>query len=94
MPQPILDARPTLGTFMRRSLLLLASCLFGAAACAPDSTPVRSIAPGEPSLIVNGAFDLEHGRAVIRDGELTVVLPKRPDRRGQPHRIAVESQSA
>jgi len=43
---------------------------------------------------INGAFDLEHGRAVIRDGELTVVLPKRPDRRGQPHRIAVESQSA
>ena len=43
---------------------------------------------------VNGAFDLEQGRAVIRNGELTVVLPKRPDRRGQPHRIAVESQPA
>jgi len=43
---------------------------------------------------INGAFDLEQGRAVIRNGELTVVLPKRPDRRGQPHRIAVESQPA
>ena len=78
MPQPILDARPTLGTFMRRSLLLLASCLFGAAACAPDSTPVRSIAPGEPSLIVNGAFDLTNTYANVgalivkrkRDGQL------------------------
>jgi len=43
---------------------------------------------------INGAFDLEQGRAVIRDGELTIVVPKRPDRRGQPHRIAVESQPA
>ena len=41
---------------------------------------------------VNGAFDLEGSRAVIRDGELTIVLPKRADRRGQPHRIPIEPQ--
>jgi HSP20 family protein len=41
---------------------------------------------------VNGAFDLARGRAVIRDGELTIVLPKRADRRGQPFRIAIETQ--
>jgi len=36
-----------------------------------------------------GAFDLQQGRATVRDGELTVVLPKLIDRRGQGHRIPV-----
>ena len=40
---------------------------------------------------VNGAFDVEGGRATIRDGELIVLLPKRADRRGRPHRIPVET---
>jgi HSP20 family protein len=39
---------------------------------------------------VNGAFDLQAGRAVIREGELTIVLPKRADRRGRPYRIPIE----
>jgi HSP20 family protein len=39
---------------------------------------------------VNGAFDLQAGRAVIREGELTILLPKRPDRRGRPYRIPIE----
>jgi HSP20 family protein len=39
---------------------------------------------------VNGAFDLELSRAVLREGELTIVLPKRADRRGQPYRIHIE----
>jgi len=43
---------------------------------------------------VTGAFDLTAGRAEIRDGELTIVLPKRPDRRGRAHPIAIDSQSA
>ena len=43
---------------------------------------------------VTGAFDLTAGRAEIRDGELTIVLPKRPDRRGRPHPIAIDSQPA
>jgi HSP20 family protein len=38
---------------------------------------------------VNGAFDVHAGQATIRDGELTVVLPKRSDRRGRPHRIQI-----
>jgi HSP20 family protein len=41
---------------------------------------------------VNGAFDLQGGRAVMREGELTIVLPKRADRRGRPYRIPLEPQ--
>jgi HSP20 family protein len=40
---------------------------------------------------LNGAFDVEAGRATIRNGELTIVLPKRADRRGRAHRIQVET---
>jgi HSP20 family protein len=36
-----------------------------------------------------GAFDIQQARASVRDGELTVVLPKLIDRRGQGHRIPV-----
>ena len=38
---------------------------------------------------LNGAFDIAAARATIRDGELTVHLPKRLDRRGQGHRIPI-----
>jgi HSP20 family protein len=38
---------------------------------------------------VNGAFDVERASATLRAGELTVVLPKRIERRGQGQRIAV-----
>jgi HSP20 family protein len=38
---------------------------------------------------VNGAFDVPATRAAVRDGELTIVLPKREDRRGRPHRILI-----
>lgn len=38
---------------------------------------------------VNGAFDLEHARATVENGELVVVLPKRAERRGRAHRIRV-----
>jgi HSP20 family protein len=41
---------------------------------------------------VSGAFDLQGGRAVMREGELTIVLPKRADRRGRPYRIPIEPQ--
>ncbi|HEY3162577.1 MAG TPA: Hsp20/alpha crystallin family protein [Vicinamibacterales bacterium] len=40
---------------------------------------------------VNGAFDVQAGLATLRDGELTVVLPKRADRRGRPHRIPIKA---
>ena len=38
---------------------------------------------------VNGAFDLQASRATLANGELTVVLPKLTDRRGQGHAIPV-----
>ena len=38
---------------------------------------------------LNGAFDLQRSRAEVRHGELTVLLPKIADRRGQAHRIAI-----
>jgi HSP20 family protein len=40
---------------------------------------------------VNGAFDVDAGHASIREGELTIVLPKRADRRGRAHRIEIRS---
>jgi HSP20 family protein len=39
---------------------------------------------------LSGAFDVGSARASLRDGELTIVLPKRDERRGQPHRIRIE----
>ena len=38
---------------------------------------------------LTGAFDLQRSRAEVRQGELTVFLPKIVDRRGQAHRIPV-----
>jgi HSP20 family protein len=41
---------------------------------------------------LNGAFDIPHARATLRDGELVVVLPKLNERRGQAHRIPVAGE--
>jgi HSP20 family molecular chaperone IbpA len=38
---------------------------------------------------LNGAFDIGRATAAVRDGELTIVLPKVVDRRGRAHRITV-----
>jgi HSP20 family protein len=38
---------------------------------------------------LNGAYDVQRGRASLRDGELTIVLPKLSDRRGTAHQIPV-----
>jgi HSP20 family protein len=43
---------------------------------------------------LKGAFDLEQARATLRQGELWIVLPKIPDRRGKPQIIPVEEASA
>jgi HSP20 family protein len=43
---------------------------------------------------LNGAFDVEHGRATIRNGELSIVLPKLADRRGRAHRIAIATDDS
>lgn len=38
---------------------------------------------------LNGALDVARARAAVTDGELTIVLPKRDERRDQAHRIPV-----
>lgn len=38
---------------------------------------------------VSGAFDVANGRASLENGELTIVLPKLAERRGQAHRIRI-----
>ena len=38
---------------------------------------------------VDGAFDVQAAQARMREGELTILLPKRADRRGRPHRISI-----
>ena len=38
---------------------------------------------------LNGAFDVANGRASLHGGELTIVLPKLGDRRGQAHEIRI-----
>jgi HSP20 family protein len=38
---------------------------------------------------LGGAFDVEHSHVTLRDGELTITLPKRNERRGQAHRIPI-----
>ena len=43
---------------------------------------------------LTGSFDVQQARAAVRDGELTVVLPKLIDRRGQGHRIPVTTPQA
>ena len=40
---------------------------------------------------LNGAFDVARARAAVRDGELTVTLPKLPERRNRAHRIPVNA---
>lgn len=42
---------------------------------------------------VSGAFDVHQGRATLRDGELTIVLPKVDERRGRAHRIPIAQAS-
>ena len=39
---------------------------------------------------LSGAFDVANSRASLRDGELTIVLPKLDERRGRAHRIAIK----
>ncbi|NOT28347.1 MAG: Hsp20/alpha crystallin family protein [Acidobacteria bacterium] len=38
---------------------------------------------------LSGAFNVQDARATLRDGELTITLPKQPDRRGRAHRISI-----
>jgi HSP20 family protein len=38
---------------------------------------------------LTGAFDIERAVASVEDGELTIMLPKLNERRGQSHRIPI-----
>ena len=38
---------------------------------------------------LNGAFDVANSRAALRDGELTIVLPKLTERRGRAHAVRI-----
>jgi HSP20 family protein len=38
---------------------------------------------------INGAFDVARATATLKDGELTIALPKMEERRGQAHPIGV-----
>jgi HSP20 family protein len=42
---------------------------------------------------LSGSFDIPAARAALRDGELTVTLPKRDERRGSPHLISVSTNA-
>ena len=43
---------------------------------------------------LNGAFDVQAAHATMRNGELVIVFPKRPDRRGRAHRVEIRSDDA
>ena len=40
---------------------------------------------------LTGAFDVQNSRGSVANGELRIVLPKMPDRRGRAQRIAVSA---
>jgi len=42
---------------------------------------------------LSGAFEITQARAVLSSGELTIVLPKRADRRGRAQAIAITTDS-
>ena len=46
------------------------------------------------AVTLPGAFDVGAAQATLRDGELRVVLPKRVERRGTSHRIAISAGPA
>jgi HSP20 family protein len=63
----------------------------------PAATPVppifhlveRAFGRFARAVRLGGAFDVRGARAALRDGELTITLPKQQERRGQSHRIPV-----
>jgi HSP20 family protein len=64
------------------------------AAAAPEQTyhlVEREFGRFARAVRVAGAFDVGNVRATISNGELTIVLPKTSERRGQSHPIAIES---
>ena len=72
---------------------------------AGEKAPVRTAAGSTFHLVerefgrfvravrLNGAFEAAAGRAWLESGELTIVVPRRPDRRGQSLSIPIVSRS-
>jgi HSP20 family protein len=59
---------------------------------APDQTfhlVEREFGRFARAVRLKGAFDVQEARATVRDGELTIVLPKLQERRDRSHRIPV-----
>ena len=75
----------------RAGVLLIAGEKAPPAARAPQTFHLveREFGRFARGVRLNGAFDVHAGRATIRDGELTILLPKRGDRRGRAHRIPI-----
>jgi len=75
----------------RSGVLLIA----GAKAPAPAPEPPifhlveRAFGRFARAVRLGGAFNVQDARAILRDGELTISLPKRNERRGQAHRIPI-----
>jgi HSP20 family protein len=62
------------------------------AAAGPDQTfhlVEREFGRFARAVRISGAFDIPNARAMLRDGELTIVLPKLDERRGRGHRIPI-----
>ena len=59
---------------------------------APDQTfhlVEREFGRFARAVRLEGSFDVPKAGATLRDGELTIVLPKRDERRGGAHRIPI-----
>ena len=75
----------------RSGVLLIAGDKAGGAAL---ETPIFHLVEREfgrfaRAVRLGGAFNVQGARAALRDGELTITLPKQDERRGQAHRIPV-----
>ena len=76
----------------RDGVLLVAGEKAPAVATSPRSFHLveREFGRFARAVRLKGAFDIRASRATVHDGELSVVLRKLVDRRGQAHRISVD----
>ena len=73
----------------RSGVLLIAG---DKAPCTPAEPPIFHLVEREfgrfaRAVRLSGAFDVLGAQATLRDGELTITLPKQDERRGRAHRI-------
>ncbi len=78
-------------------LLFRSGVLLIAGDKAPDTAPEppvfhlieRTFGRFARAVRLGGAFDVKRASATLRDGELSITLPKQDERRGQAHRIPI-----